>query len=66
METPSTLTVDGITYNVLTARPFEVEIDGAQVQRVSYTVKRPRGRRTYVVFKYENGTMSTVTPWGLA
>lgn len=46
---------DGITYQVLTAKPY---IHNG-VSRISYTVKRPRGRRTYVVIGYENGTFST-------
>ena len=29
------------------------------IARVSYTCKRPRGRRTYNVVGYENGTFST-------
>ena len=62
---PTTLTVGGITYDIISATPFEVDmLGGDKAQRICYRLKRPRGRRTYVVFGYENGTMSTVTPWG--
>jgi hypothetical protein len=46
---------DGIIYQVLVAKPFVHNNNN----RVSYTVKRPRGRRTYLVIGYENGTFST-------
>jgi hypothetical protein len=63
--TPATLTVGGITYDIISATPFEVDLmGGSKAQRVCYRLKRPRGRRIYVVFGYENGTMSTATPWG--
>jgi hypothetical protein len=65
--TPATLTVDGITYDVISARTFDVDLfNGTKAQRVCYRLKRPSGRRTYVVFGYENGSISSVTPWGLA
>jgi len=46
---------DGITYKVITAKPY---IHNG-ITRISYTCKRPRGKRTYVVIGYENGTFST-------
>ena len=49
---------DGITYQVLVAKPYVHN----NLNRVSYTVKRPNGRRTYLVIGYENGTFSTAIP----
>jgi hypothetical protein len=46
---------DGIMYDVLKASAYT--FNGRE--RVSYTCKRPRGRRTYIVIGYENGTFST-------
>lgn len=46
---------EGIQMTVIKARPFTHN----GCERVSYTCKRPRGRRTYVVVGYENGTFST-------
>ena len=40
---------------VIAARPFNHN----GLARVSFTCKRPRGRRTYLVIGYENGTFST-------
>jgi hypothetical protein len=40
---------------VITAKPY-VHNGNA---RISYTCKRPRGKRTYNVIGYENGTFST-------
>ena len=46
---------NGITYNVITAKPYE--FNGRS--RISYTCKRPKGKRTYIIIGYENGTFST-------
>ena len=46
---------DGILYDVIKASAYN--FNGRD--RVSYTCKRPRGRRTYIVIGYENGTFST-------
>ena len=46
---------DGITYQVLEANPYTWN----GLDRMQYRVKRPRGKRTYIVFGYENGTFST-------
>jgi hypothetical protein len=51
-----TLTLDGITYAVLSEKPYEYN----GYKRVSITLKRPRGRRTYVAIRYENGCYSSV------
>ena len=58
--TPSTSlqtlrTAEGIQMQVIAARPFNHN----GLARVSFTCKRPRGRRTYLVIGYENGTFST-------
>ena len=45
----------GIRYEVIKATPYTHN----GMQRISYTCKRPRGRRTYLVIGYENGTFST-------
>ena len=57
--TPSTslaslTTADGIKMNVVSACAFTWKGN----DRVSFTCKRPRGRRMYVVIGYENGTFS--------
>lgn len=58
--TPSTsltslTSAEGIQMTVIKARAYNHN----GCDRVSYTCKRPRGRRTYVVIGYENGTFST-------
>ena len=58
--TPSTslqtlTSAEGIKMEVIKASPFTHK----GCDRVSYTCKRPRGRRTYLVIGYENGTFST-------
>jgi len=54
IETGDTVTIKGIAYIVLSAKPYTYKGDN----RVSYTMKRPRGRLTYYVVQYSNGTMS--------
>jgi hypothetical protein len=54
----STLTFDGVSYVVLTEKTYEH--NGSK--RASITMKRPRGKRTYHVVRYENGTYSSITP----
>jgi len=51
-----TLYIEGITYEVLKAESY-VHNGNARTQ---YTVKRLRGRRSYLVVKYENGQFSSV------
>ena len=46
---------NGITYEVITAKPYVYN----GIARTSYICKRPRGKRTYCVIGYENGTFST-------
>lgn len=58
--TPSTslkqlTTAEGILMTVVSAKPYTHN----GLNRVSYTCKRPRGRRTYNVVGYESGTFST-------
>jgi hypothetical protein len=52
---PQVTCKDGILYDVLKASTYT--FNGRN--RVSYTCKRPRGRRTYIIIGYENGTFST-------
>ena len=58
--TPSTSlqqlrSAEGILMTVVSAKPYSHKGN----DRVEYTCKRPRGRRTYYVVGYENGTFST-------
>ena len=58
--TPSTSlkelrSAEGILMTVVSAKAYTHN----GIARVSYTCKRPRGRRTYNVVGYENGTFST-------
>ena len=54
---------DGINYDVISAKTFtvgprEIRSMTREVQRVTYTCKRPRGRRFYFVIGYETGRFS--------
>ena len=51
-----TLTVDGIQYVILTAQVHNFKGE----ERVSYTVRRPKGRVEYYVVRYGNGQYSKV------
>ena len=58
--TPSTSlkqlrSAEGILMTVVAAKPYTHK----GCERVAYTCKRPRGRRTYAVIGYENVTFST-------
>lgn len=46
---------DGITYEVINAKHY---IHNGNA-RISYTCKRPRGKRSYLIIGYENGLFST-------
>lgn len=46
---------DGITYEVINAKHY---IHNGNA-RISYTCKRPRGNRSYLIIGYENGLFST-------
>jgi hypothetical protein len=64
MTATSTLDIDGITYDVVgtstfTVGPKENSSMTRTVERISYTLKRPRGRRLYHAVQYENGTFSS-------
>lgn len=52
----STITIAGIDYVVLTAKPYTYKGDS----RTEYTLRRPRGQRTYYVVQYGNGVLSEV------
>ena len=58
--TPATLTIDSITYNVVSTQQYEVKcFGGIRESRTRYVVKRPRGRKLYAIFQYGNGTFSS-------
>ena len=62
---PASLTIDGITYNVVSTRHYEVEcFGGIKESRTRFVVKRPRGRKLHAIFQYGNGTFSTATALG--
>lgn len=48
------LQIKGITYDVLEAKPYRWN----GIERTYLRLKRPRGRKNYLVFGYENGTFS--------
>lgn len=50
------MTIDGIKYVVLSETPYDFE----GKTRYSIRLRRPRGKRVYVVIRYENGTLSSV------
>jgi hypothetical protein len=52
--TQNEITVSGQRYLVLELKPYEYK----GRQRVSLTVRKPRGRNSYTVIVYENGSMS--------
>jgi hypothetical protein len=59
-----TLTIDGITYQILKEKDFTVTPDMASwcqapVTRQSLTLKRPRGKRLYSAVRYESGRYSS-------
>ena len=59
---PASLTIDGITYNVVSTRQYEVECSGGiKESRTRFVVKRPRGRKLYVIYQSGNGTFSAAT-----
>ena len=66
MTAPTILDIDGITYNVISIKPFTVGPEQnsrmtGTVERISYTLQRPRGKRFYHVVQYENGAFSSVS-----
>lgn len=57
-------TADGVLMEVIASKRFTIgpkenPLMTRTVERVAYTCRRPRGRRTYTVIGYENGTNST-------
>lgn len=48
--------VDGIDYVILSAKPYTYNGD----DRIAFTMKRPRGKRSYFVVRYGNGAISSV------
>lgn len=52
--TTNEITVSGHRYLVLASKPYEYK----GRQRVALSVKKPKGRNTYTVIVYENGSMS--------
>lgn len=64
MTSTATLDLEGITYDVIATKTFTVgprenSSMTRTVERVSYTLKRPRGRRLYHAVQYENGSFSS-------
>lgn len=60
----NSVTIDGVSYNVIkeiefTLGPSEGFIPS--VTRTQITLKRPRGKKTYMAIRYENGRYSSVT-----
>ena len=53
------LKLNGIAAERYTIGPKQNSKLTSTVERVSYTCKRPNGRRHYLVVGYENGTFST-------
>jgi hypothetical protein len=59
-----TITIDGITYQIIKEKDFTVTPDmvgwcQAPVTRQSLTLKRPRGKRFYHAVRYESGRYSS-------
>lgn len=66
MTATATLDLEGITYDVVATKTFTVGPEQNSrmtrtVERISYTLKRPRGRRFYHAVQYENGAFSSVS-----
>jgi hypothetical protein len=60
-----TITIDGITYQIIKETDFTVTPDmvgwcKAPVTRQSLSLKRPRGKRIYNAVRYESGRLSSV------
>ena len=51
--------IEGIAYQVLGERSYDFE----GKDRTMLTLKRPRGRVTYLSVRYGNGSYSQVTAW---
>jgi hypothetical protein len=61
-----TITIDGITYQIIKEKDFTVTPDmvgwcQAPVTRQSLFLKRPRGKRFYHAVRYESGRYSSVS-----
>lgn len=58
-----TLTLNGVLYEVVSQRDYTLgneEGFSKEVTRTRITLKRPRGKKFYHVFRYENGSYSSV------
>jgi hypothetical protein len=51
-----TVKIEGIDYVILSAKPYTHNGDA----RIAFTMKRPRGKRSYYVVRYGNGAVSSV------
>ena len=58
--TMKTIQIEGITYQVQRAKPFQFE----GKYRVELQLKRPNGKVNYVATVYENGAISKVVSLG--
>lgn len=56
MQTNDTITLDGIKYVVVSIANYQ---HNGQCRK-QITLRRPKGKRTYVVYHYENGAFSHV------
>jgi hypothetical protein len=61
-----TVTIDGITYQIIKEKDFTVtpgmaDWCQAPVKRQSLFLKRPRGKRFYYAVRYESGRYSSVS-----
>lgn len=54
--TTTGVTIRGVYYLVESERPYEYQGH----KRTEYTLRRPKGRRSYYAVRYENGTLSDV------
>ena len=52
--TTETIMIKGITYEVISRTPFEHN----GKQRFELVLRRPKGKRHYLAFQYENGVIS--------
>lgn len=62
----NTIVIDGVKYEILKEKDFVLTPDhlsslSGPVTRTNLYLKRPRGKRTYLAVRYENGLVSSAT-----